>query len=114
MSSRVVGRSDGYRPDWYEWARSTGLIDDLDAVFRAPYLDPDSDDYPELLHIALRAWEETRAGGDGTPKQRIERFLLERHPLQSRLRRHFPDLRSMHRPRPSGFETLTFTFDKAL
>jgi len=70
----------GYRPDWYEWARSTGLIDDLDAVFRAPYLDPDSDDYPELLHIALRAWEETRAGGDGTPKQRIERFLLERYP----------------------------------
>lgn len=70
----------GFRPEWFEWARSRGLVDEHDAVYRAPYFDPDSDDYPELLHIALRAWEETRAGGEGTPKQRIDRFLQERYP----------------------------------
>ncbi|WP_157421861.1 hypothetical protein [Acidovorax sp. Root219] len=70
----------GYQPEWYEWARSNRLLDDHEAVYRAPYFDPDSEDYPELLHIALRAWEETRAGGEGTPKQRIERFLKQRYP----------------------------------
>lgn len=70
----------GFRPEWYEWARSRGLVDEHDMVYRAPYFDPDAEDYPELLHIALRAWEETRGHGEGTPKQRIERFLQERYP----------------------------------
>lgn len=70
----------GFRPEWYDWARSRGLVDEHDAVYRPPYFDPDSEDYPELLHIALRAWEETRVRGEGTPKQRIDRFLQERYP----------------------------------
>ncbi len=70
----------GFRPEWYEWARSKRLVDEHETVYRAPYFDPDAEDYPELLHIALRAWEETRMHGEGTPKQRIERFLQERYP----------------------------------
>lgn len=70
----------GFQPEWYEWAKSRGLIDDHDAVYRAPFFDPDASDYPVLLHIAVRAWEAVRNGKDGTPKQRIERFLVEKHP----------------------------------
>ncbi len=44
------------------------------------YFDPDDDDYPELLHVAFRAWEHARNAGDGTPKQRIQSFLEARYP----------------------------------
>lgn len=45
-----------------------------------PLLDPDGQDYPELLHIALRAWDHARtAQGLGTPKQKIAAFLADRY-----------------------------------
>lgn len=69
----------GFVPEWHDWARSQGLIDAHEAVFRQPFFDPDSPDYPELLHIAVNAWQEARKGGLGTPKQRIERFLQVRY-----------------------------------
>lgn len=69
----------GYKPEWYEWALSQGLIDVHESVYRQPFFDPDSADYPELLHIAVSAWQEARKGSVGTPKQRIERFLQERY-----------------------------------
>jgi hypothetical protein len=69
-----------YRPHWLDWAERAQLIDAHDGVFRAPYFDPDAADYPELLHIAVVAWEQARAGSDGTPKQRIDRFLASRYP----------------------------------
>lgn len=69
----------GYEPEWYDWALSQGLIDAHEGVYRQPFFDPDSPDYPELLHIAVNAWQEARKGGVGTPKQRIERFLQERY-----------------------------------
>jgi hypothetical protein len=70
----------GFKPEWLEWAHEQGLIDAHEAVFRQPFFDPDSEDYPELLHIAVNAWQEAKIGGAGTPKQRIERFLEERYP----------------------------------
>lgn len=69
----------GYRPEWYDWARSQDLIDDHDAVFRSPFFDPDRDDYPELLHIAVRAWQAAREDVVGTPKQRVLRYLGEKY-----------------------------------
>lgn len=69
----------GFIPEWHDWALSQGLIDAHEAVFRQPFFDPDSPDYPELLHIAVSAWQEARKGSVGTPKQRIEKFLLERY-----------------------------------
>jgi hypothetical protein len=78
----------GFKPEWYDWASKQGLIDVHADVYRAPFFDPESEDYPELLHIAVRAWEAARTGGEGTPKQRVERFLQERHPgLPSNTRR---------------------------
>ncbi len=72
-----------YRPEWLEWAQSQGLVDQHEGVYKAPFFDPDADDYPELLHIAVRAWEAARQGGHGTPKQRLERFLERRYPTLS-------------------------------
>lgn len=72
--------SIGYRPKWHEWADRNGLLPDpLDAM-AAPYFDVDGDDYPALLHIAVRAWEVARHGTTGTPKQRVLGFLAERYP----------------------------------
>ena len=70
----------GFQPEWYEWAKSSDLIDASEDVYRAPFFDPDQPDYPVLLHIAVRAWEAARVGGTGTPKQRIERFVSDRYP----------------------------------
>lgn len=42
-------------------------------------LDPDADDYPELLHIAIRTWTHAREGTQGTPKQRALQFLEDRY-----------------------------------
>lgn len=69
----------GYRPEWYEWALSRDLIDAHEAVFRSPFFDPDREDYPELLHIAVRAWDAAREDVSGTPKQRILRYLGEKY-----------------------------------
>jgi hypothetical protein len=72
--------SANFKPPWYEWALSQNLIDQRDSPFQVPFFDPDSDAYPELLHIAVRAWEEARKGGEGTPKQRVEAFVEQRYP----------------------------------
>lgn len=47
------------------------------AVFE---FDPDSSDYPLLLHIAARAWEHAKGTYGGTPKQRILDFLNRSYP----------------------------------
>jgi|GEM_PF-2538750 len=70
---------NGFTPEWAAWALKEGLIDAHDSVYRAPFFDPDAEDYPELLHIAVAAWEYARRQSSGTPKQRIERFLAERY-----------------------------------
>ena len=46
----------------------------------APFFDADSEDYPGLLHIAVRAWEHARTTSSGTPKKRIIEFVTERYP----------------------------------
>lgn len=72
--------SIGFRPHWHDWADEQSLLpDQLDAM-AAPFFDADSDSYPELLHIAVRAWEAAQRETSGTPKQRIERYLAERYP----------------------------------
>ena len=68
-------RSIGFKPHWHEWAEKNNLLPDQLDVMAAPFFDADSDSYPELLHIAVRAWESAKADGTGTPKQRLERFL---------------------------------------
>lgn len=70
----------GFKPEWYEWALAQGLIDSHAEVYREPFFDPDSEDYPALLHIAVNAWQAARKERDGTPKQRIERYLQDRYP----------------------------------
>jgi len=49
-------------------------------IASSPFFDADADDYPKLLHIAVRAWEHARTGTLGTAKQRIYKFLIERYP----------------------------------
>lgn len=72
--------TQGFRPLWLDWAIRANLVDAHDGVYRAPYFDPDAQDYPVLLHVAVCAWEFARSTSGGTPKQRIERFLAERYP----------------------------------
>jgi hypothetical protein len=50
-----------------------------DSPFEAPFFDPDAEDYPEMLAIAVRAWEHARKGTEGTPKQRVLGFLYAQH-----------------------------------
>lgn len=70
----------GFVIEWASWARQHGLIDaDLPAT-EAPFFDADSEDYPELLHIAVRAWDHARNSENGTPKQRIQDFIKQRYP----------------------------------
>jgi hypothetical protein len=49
-------------------------------LFELPAFDADASDYPELLAIALRAWEHARSVSTGTPKQRIMAFLDSNYP----------------------------------
>lgn len=69
-----------FKPAWYEWAKSKGYLPETDSPYIAPFFDPESDDYPELLHIAVRAWEHARKQSGGTPKKRIADFVAERYP----------------------------------
>lgn len=73
----------GFVPAWHEWATSHELLDADESLSSAELFDPDADDYPELLHIAVRAWEFARKGTSSTPKRRIEAFLSERYPKLS-------------------------------
>jgi hypothetical protein len=72
-------RSINFKPDWFEWASQKGVLPDELNPTAAPFFDADSPDYPELLAIAVRAWDYARSATEGTPKQRIERFLSERY-----------------------------------
>lgn len=52
-----------------------------DSPYIAPYFDADSPEYPELLAIAVRAWEAAKAAKNSeTPKQRVLNYLGERYP----------------------------------
>jgi hypothetical protein len=56
----------------------------IDSLQEAPYFDADAGDYPELLHIAVRAWEHARkAPSEGTPKQRVLDYLGTRYTSMS-------------------------------
>jgi predicted dienelactone hydrolase len=46
---------------------------------QAPFFDADAPDYPELLAIAVRAWEHARSSVGGTPKQRVHEYLAQRY-----------------------------------
>jgi len=69
----------GFEIEWAEWARKHHLLPEGQAAETQPYFDADSEEYPELLHIAVRAWEHARTGHGGTPKQRINAFLEVRY-----------------------------------
>lgn len=73
----------GYEPEWYGWAVERKLLDPHEGVYRAPFFDADAPDYPELLHIAVRAWDAARLEERGTPKQRVLKYLSENHPKLS-------------------------------
>ena len=72
-------RSIGFTPAWLEWAERNGRLPQAIEPMSEPFFDADSDDYPELLHIAVRAWDHARRKSNGTPKQRVLDFLAERY-----------------------------------
>ena len=73
-------RSIKFLPDWLSWAEKNGLLPDQLDPARPPFFDADAPEYPELLAIAVRAWDAARSGSEGTPKQRIESFLAGSYP----------------------------------
>lgn len=70
----------GFVIEWASWARNSGYIDTDPPATSPPFFDADAEDYPKLLHIAVRAWDHARQGSQGTAKQRISAFLQERFP----------------------------------
>jgi hypothetical protein len=72
--------SIGYSPEWLEWALVKRRLPDRLDPSPGPFFDADARDYPELLVIAVRAWDDARKGTNGTPKQRVDRFLQDRYP----------------------------------
>lgn len=72
--------SRGFAIEWASWARESGYIDTEPPATSPPFFDADAEDYPKLLHIAVRAWDHARMGSQGTAKQRITAFLNERYP----------------------------------
>jgi hypothetical protein len=72
--------SRGFEIEWAMWAREAGYIDTDPPATAPPFFDADADDYPRLLHIAVRAWDHARIGSRGTAKQRITAYLQERYP----------------------------------
>lgn len=70
----------GFNIEWAEWAREHRLIDQEIPATQPPYFDADSEDYPELLHIAVRAWEHARGSASATPKKAIVEFVAQRYP----------------------------------
>ena len=73
--------SIGFKPQWLEWAEKSGRLPKAIEAMSAPFFDADAEDYPELLHIAVRAWEDARQKTEGTPKQRVLDYLVARYPL---------------------------------
>jgi hypothetical protein len=72
--------SRGFEVEWAAWARQHGFLERDAPATEPPYFDADSEDYPELLHIAVRAWDHAKKGASGTPKQRITAFVTDRYP----------------------------------
>lgn len=70
----------GFNIEWAEWARKNQFLPEGESAETPPYFDADGEDYPELLHIAVRAWDHARNGDVGTPKQRIQDFIKQRYP----------------------------------
>lgn len=70
----------GFEIEWVEWARKHQLLPEGESAETAPYFDADSEHYPELLHIAVTAWEYAKNTTGKTPKQRVISFLNERYP----------------------------------
>jgi hypothetical protein len=70
----------GFNIEWAKWAREHQLIDQEIPATQPPYFDADSEDYPELLHIAVRAWEYARERASATPKKAIVEFVSQRYP----------------------------------
>lgn len=70
----------GFEIEWAQWARGAEYIEVEPPVSSPPFFDADSEDYPELLHVAVRAWDHARCTSGGTPKQRISRYVEERYP----------------------------------
>jgi hypothetical protein len=75
--------TESFKPEWLDWAVQQGYVEAGGSATEAPFFDADSDDYPELLHIAVRAWESAKSGVGYTPKQRILAYLSERYPSLS-------------------------------
>ena len=72
--------SRGFEIEWAQWARDAGYLDTEAPYTAPPFFDADAEDYPKLLHIAVRAWDHARKGSNGTAKQRITSFLEDRYP----------------------------------
>jgi hypothetical protein len=72
--------SINFKPEWWDWAQTRNRLPDDMHPGAPPYFDADASDYPDLLHIAVRAWEHARKSGDGTPKQRVLAYLESRYP----------------------------------
>ena len=73
-------RSIDFKPAWLDWAEANGRVPQAVEPMVAPFFDADADDYPELLHIAVCAWEHARKSTQGTPKQRVLDYLAGRYP----------------------------------
>ena len=69
-----------YTISWLTWATEMGFVGSEQSPFVAPFFDADASDYPELLAIAVRAWEHARRTEGSTPKQRVLEFLDKRYP----------------------------------
>lgn len=70
----------GFEIEWASWARDRGYLETDPPATEAPYFDADSENYPELLHIAVRAWDYARKQTGGTPKKRVSDFVADRYP----------------------------------
>lgn len=73
--------SRGFEIEWIEWARENKYLNAAPPEpTAAPFFDADAEEYPRLLHIAVRAWEHAIGASGGTAKQRITAFLNDRYP----------------------------------
>lgn len=68
-----------FKIEWASWARENGFVCVDPPITAPPFFDADSEDYPRLLHIAVRAWQHASEHAEGTAKQRILEFLKARY-----------------------------------
>lgn len=74
----------GFEIEWTEWANEQGYIEGEPDVTEPPFFDADADDYPKLLHIAVRAWEHAKKSAQDRPKESIISYLEQRYPSLSK------------------------------